>query len=44
MGGGVSLHDTRIDDPNRKVSSVDIIDGHVLLKAGKKKFFRFDVR
>jgi tyrosyl-tRNA synthetase len=44
MGGGVSLHDTRVDDPTRKVGSADIIDGHVLFKAGKKKFFRFDVR
>jgi tyrosyl-tRNA synthetase len=40
-----SAHDTRIDDPMRKVGTGDIKDGHVkLLKAGKKKFFRFDVR
>ena len=44
MDGGVSVHDTRIDDPTRKVNSADMVDGHVLLKAGKKKFFRFDVR
>jgi tyrosyl-tRNA synthetase len=44
QGGGVSLHDQRIDDPQRKVGTADLKDGHVLLKAGKKKFFRFDVR
>lgn len=44
QGGGVSIHDQRIDDPQRKVTSADLKDGHVLLKAGKKKFFRFDVR
>ena len=44
LGGGVSLHDARIDDPTRKVGTADVKDGHVLLKAGKKKFFRFDVR
>jgi len=43
QGGGVSLHDTRIDDIQRKITTADIKDGHVLLKAGKKKFFRYDV-
>jgi len=44
QGGGVSIHDTRIDDLQRKVTAADIKDGHVLLKAGKKKLFRYDVR
>jgi tyrosyl-tRNA synthetase len=44
QGGGVSIHDTRIDDIQRKVSAADVKDGHVLLKAGKKKLFRYDVR
>jgi tyrosyl-tRNA synthetase len=44
QGGGVSIHDTRIDDIQRKVTTADIKDGHVLLKAGKKKLFRYDVR
>jgi tyrosyl-tRNA synthetase len=42
-GGGVSIHNDRIDDPNRKVTSSDVKDGYVLLRAGKKKHFRFDV-
>jgi tyrosyl-tRNA synthetase len=44
QGGGVSIHDTRVDDIQRKVTSADIKDAHVLLKAGKKKLFRYDVR
>lgn len=44
QGGGVSIHDARVDDPQRKVTSADVRDGHVLLKAGKKKLFRYDVR
>jgi tyrosyl-tRNA synthetase len=44
QGGGVSIHDARIDDIQRKVTSADVRDGHVLLKAGKKKIFRYDVR
>jgi tyrosyl-tRNA synthetase len=44
QGGGVSIHDTRIDDIQRKVTTADVKDGHVLLKAGKKKLFRYDVR
>jgi tyrosyl-tRNA synthetase len=44
QGGGVSIHDTRIDDIQRKVTTADVKDAHVLLKAGKKKLFRYDVR
>lgn len=44
QGGGVSLHDQKIDDHAHNVSSADIIDGYVLLRAGKKRMFRFDVR
>lgn len=44
QGGGVSIHDARIDDIQRKVVATDVRDGHVLLKAGKKKLFRYDVR
>jgi tyrosyl-tRNA synthetase len=43
QGGGVSLHDQRIDDPLRKVTMADVRDRYVLLKAGKKRLFRFDV-
>ncbi len=44
QGGGVSIHDARIDDLQRKVTTADVKDAHVLLKAGKKKLFRYDVR
>lgn len=44
QGGGVSLHDARVDDPTRSVTSADVRDGYVLVKAGKKRLFRFDVR
>jgi tyrosyl-tRNA synthetase len=44
IGGGVSLHNARIDDPLRKIGPADVRDGHILLKAGKKKLFRFDLR
>lgn len=44
QGGGVSIHDTRVDDIQRKVTTADVKDAHVLLKAGKKKLFRYDVR
>jgi hypothetical protein len=33
-----------MDDPNRKLTSADVRDGILLLKAGKKRMFRFDVR
>jgi tyrosyl-tRNA synthetase len=44
QGGGVSLHDTRIDDPTCQVTSAACKDGYILLRVGKKKLFRFDVR
>lgn len=44
QGGGVSLHDRKIDDPNHSVTPADMVDGYVLLRAGKKRLFRFDVR
>ncbi len=42
-GGGVRLHDTRIDSPDRRITPADAPDGYVLLRAGKKRLFRFDV-
>lgn len=42
-GGGVSLHDEKIVDPKRAVGAADATDGRVVLKAGKKRMFRFDV-
>ncbi len=42
-GGGVSLHDTRVDDANHKATTEAVKDGYILLRAGKKRMFRFDV-
>lgn len=43
-GGGVSIGENRVDDAQRKIVAGDAADGHILLKAGKKRMFRFDVR
>jgi tyrosyl-tRNA synthetase len=43
QGGGISLHNDRVDDPNRNVSTADIREGYVLIRAGKKRMYRFDV-
>lgn len=43
-GGGVSIGENRVDDVQRKVVAADAAGGHVLLRAGKKRMFRFDVR
>jgi tyrosyl-tRNA synthetase len=44
QGGGVKIHDEKIEDFKRTVTTADIQDGYVLLRVGKKKLFRFDVR
>lgn len=44
QGGGVRLHDEKIDDPQRTVTAGDVIDGYLLVRVGKKRLFRFDVR
>jgi len=41
--GGVRLHDEKVDDFKRAVTTGDIRDGYVLLRVGKKKLVRFDV-
>jgi tyrosyl-tRNA synthetase len=43
QGGGVRLHDEKVDDFKRTVTADDIRDGYVLIKVGKKKLFRYDV-
>ena len=43
QGGGVRLHDEKIDDPMRMVTQDDVTDGILLVRAGKKRLFRFDV-
>ncbi|MEM7625660.1 MAG: tyrosine--tRNA ligase [Planctomycetota bacterium] len=44
QGGGVRVHDTKITDIAHAVSDADVVDGYLLLRAGKKRLFRFDVR
>ena len=43
QGGGVRVHDEKADDPMRQVTPGDLVDGYVLVRAGKKRLFRFDV-
>jgi tyrosyl-tRNA synthetase len=43
-GGGVHLGDVKVTDLARKAGPEDAATGHILLKAGKKRMFRFDVR
>ena len=43
QGGGVRLHDDKVADVNRTITADDVRDGHVLLRVGKKRLFRFDV-
>lgn len=42
-GKGVHLHDTVVEDPNMKVGTSALKEKYLLLKAGKKRLFRFDV-
>ena len=42
QGGGVSIHDQRVDDITRKVTTADLHQRFILLRAGKKKLYRFD--
>ena len=44
QGGGVRLHDEKIADPQRSVTPEDVVDGYLLVRAGKKRLFRFDVQ
>lgn len=43
QGRGARLNDQVLEDPTRQVDSSDIVAGHLVLKAGKKKLYRFDV-
>ncbi|MFW5859119.1 MAG: tyrosine--tRNA ligase [Planctomycetota bacterium] len=42
-GGGVRLHERKIDDPRYTVTLDDLHENCVILRAGKKRVFRFDV-
>lgn len=44
QGGGVRVHDAKVTDLAHTLGPGDVIDGYVLLRAGKKRLFRFDVR
>lgn len=44
QGGGVRLHDERIEDPQRAVTPADLVEERVVVRVGKKKLFRFDLR
>jgi tyrosyl-tRNA synthetase len=43
-GGGVRVHDAAVTDIGLKLDAAAVQDGFVLLRAGKKKMHRFDVR
>jgi len=43
QGGGVRVHDAKVADIAHTLKPTDAPDGYVLLRAGKKRLFRFDV-
>ncbi|MEO1236433.1 MAG: tyrosine--tRNA ligase [Planctomycetota bacterium] len=43
QGGGVRVHDAKVADVGHTLGPDDAVDGYVLLRAGKKRLFRFDV-
>ena len=43
QGGGVRVHEDKVADVDRRLTAADVRDGHVLLRAGKKRLFRFDL-
>ncbi len=43
QGGGVKVHDRKIDDIAYVVTADDVQDGYVLIRVGKKRMFRYDV-
>jgi tyrosyl-tRNA synthetase len=43
QGGGIRLHDEKMTDPLRTVTPDDASEGYVLIRAGKKRMFRFDL-
>lgn len=44
QGGGVRIHDQRIDDVQHQVGPAAIDGGYILLRVGKKKLHRFDIQ
>jgi tyrosyl-tRNA synthetase len=43
QGGGARLHDRVLQDVRGTITTADIQDGCLVLRAGKKKYFRFDI-
>lgn len=43
-GGGVRIHDNVVADPTTLITTAHVSKGFVLIRAGKKRLFRFDVR
>lgn len=43
QGRGIRIHDQVIEDPQYAVSEADIKDGYILIRAGKKRLYRFDI-
>jgi tyrosyl-tRNA synthetase len=43
-GGGVSLGDARVADPQMRVDAAQANAGRIVLRVGRKKLFRFDLR
>lgn len=41
--GGVKLGDQAVDDITRTVTTADVTDGHLILRVGRRKLFRFDI-
>lgn len=44
QGGGVRIHDEKVDDPQRICTPGDVVAGYLLVRAGKKRLYRFDLR
>jgi len=45
QGGGVSINKEKLSDPNRMLSTADLLDGkYILAQQGKKKYFLLTVR
>ena len=44
QGGGVRIHDDVVKDIGRPITAEDVRDGYILVRAGKKRLFRFDVK
>ena len=42
-GGGASVGETKVTDEKMTVTADDVTDGEIILKAGKKRFFRIIV-